>query len=72
MTKDETEEEKDPAAVSLGRRGGKASMAKLSPEERSALAQLALDARWGPTREAKKKKARAKKRKQRKQRETIS
>jgi hypothetical protein len=41
---------KDPAAVALGRRGGlkggKARAAKLSPEERSALARKAAHARW--------------------------
>jgi hypothetical protein len=42
---------KDPAAVSLGRRGGlkggKARAAKLSPQERSRIAKRAADARWG-------------------------
>jgi len=38
---------KDPAAVKLGRRGGKANMAKLSKEQRSALGKLAAAARWG-------------------------
>lgn len=42
---------KDPAAVELGRRGGlkggKARAAKLSPEERSAIARKAAAARWG-------------------------
>jgi hypothetical protein len=42
--------EKDPAAVELGRRGGlkggKARAAKLSPEERSAAARKAAQARW--------------------------
>ncbi|HWC34115.1 MAG TPA: hypothetical protein VG650_04720 [Mycobacteriales bacterium] len=42
---------KDPAAVSLGRRGGlvggKARAAKLSPEERSAIARKAAATRWG-------------------------
>ena len=41
---------KDPAAVALGRRGGlkggKARAAKLSPEERSAIAKKAAAARW--------------------------
>jgi hypothetical protein len=41
---------KDPAAVSLGRRGGlkggKARAAKLSPAERSAAARRAAEARW--------------------------
>lgn len=42
---------KDPAAVSLGRRGGlkggKARAKSLSAEERSAIAKAAAEARWG-------------------------
>ncbi len=42
--------EKDPAAVSLGRRGGlkggPARAAKLSPKKRSAIAKKAAAARW--------------------------
>jgi hypothetical protein len=41
---------KDPAAVSLGRRGGlvggKARAAKLTPEQRSEIAKKAAEARW--------------------------
>ena len=41
---------KDPAAVSLGRRGGlkggKARAEKLTPEQRSAIAKKAAAARW--------------------------
>jgi len=41
---------KDPAAVSLGRRGGlkggKARAAKMTPEERSEAARKAARARW--------------------------
>jgi hypothetical protein len=41
---------KDPAAVALGRRGGlkggKARAAKLTPEERSEIAQKAAATRW--------------------------
>jgi hypothetical protein len=41
---------RDPAAVSLGRRGGlvggKARAAKLSPEQRSDIAKKAAAARW--------------------------
>ena len=48
--KSDEDSEKDPAAVSLGRRGGlkggKARAAKLSPEERSAIAKKAAKARW--------------------------
>lgn len=44
---------KDPAAVSLGRRGGlkggKARAARMTPEERTALARKAAAVRWhGP------------------------
>ena len=42
--------EKDPAAVSLGRKGGlkggKARAAKLTPERRKQIAQKAAAARW--------------------------
>ena len=45
------EEGKDPAAVNLGRRGGrkggKARAVKLSPDKRSAIASKAAKARWG-------------------------
>jgi hypothetical protein len=41
---------KDPAAVSLGRRGGlkggKARAAKMSPEQRAQIARQAAEARW--------------------------
>jgi len=44
------DEGKDPAAVSLGRRGGlkggKARAAALTPEQRSASARKAAKARW--------------------------
>jgi len=43
--------EKDPAAVSLGRRGGlkggKARAASLTPEQRSEIAKKAAAKRWG-------------------------
>lgn len=46
---------KDPAAVALGRRGGlkggKARAARLSPEERSAAARRAVQARWKKSRD---------------------
>ncbi len=49
------EREKDPAAVALGRKGGKkggkSRMEQLSPEERSELARKAARARWGKKRE---------------------
>jgi hypothetical protein len=37
---------KDPAAVSLGRKGGKASAKKLTPEQRAEKARKAAQARW--------------------------
>ncbi len=44
--------EKDPAAVSLGRRGGlrggKARAASMTPEQRSEVARKAAAARWKP------------------------
>lgn len=58
---------KNPAAVSLGRKGGKATAAKLSAEERSKSASNAAASRWATmtpaqrsaemTRRAKKRKA---------------
>jgi len=48
-------EEKNPAAVELGRlgglKGGKARAAKLTPEERSAIAKKAAEARWAKKRQ---------------------
>jgi hypothetical protein len=47
----ETESEKNPAAVALGRlgglKGGKARAAKLSAAERKAIAKKAAAKRWG-------------------------
>jgi hypothetical protein len=37
---------KNPAAQALGRRGGKARAASLSPEELSEQGRKAIDARW--------------------------
>jgi hypothetical protein len=48
---DDPDEGKDPAAVSLGRRGGlkggKARAKKLSAKKRSEIARKAARARWG-------------------------
>jgi hypothetical protein len=45
---------KNPAAVELGRlggkKGGKARAAKLTPDQRSELAKRAAEARWGRAR----------------------
>lgn len=44
---DATEDDgKDPAAKSLGKKGGKARAEKLTPEQRSEIARLAASARW--------------------------
>ena len=37
---------KDPAAVRLGRKGGKASAQKLTPKQRSEKARKAAEALW--------------------------
>ena len=48
-------QEKNPAAVALGklggRKGGKARAEKLTPEQRSAIAKKAAQARWAKKRE---------------------
>jgi hypothetical protein len=38
---------KDPAAVALGRKGGKARLRTMTAKERSARAKEAAQARWG-------------------------
>jgi hypothetical protein len=38
--------EKDPNAVALGRKGGKARLHKMTPEQRSDIARKAVRARW--------------------------
>ena len=40
---------KNPAAVELGRRGGRASAKKLTPEQRRESARRAAQARWAKT-----------------------
>lgn len=51
--KETPDDGKDPAAVSLGRRGGlkggKSRAAKLTPEQRSEIARRAAEARWAQT-----------------------
>jgi hypothetical protein len=39
-------EKKNPAAVALGRKGGKNSRKNLTPQQKKRLAQKAADARW--------------------------
>ena len=47
---DDKDEDKDPAAVALGRKGGlkggKARAANMTPEQRSDAAKKAVNARW--------------------------
>jgi hypothetical protein len=43
-----TDDGKDAAAVSLGRRGGKARAKAITPERRLAIAKKAAKARWKP------------------------
>ncbi|MEO8067424.1 MAG: hypothetical protein ABI599_06995 [Flavobacteriales bacterium] len=43
---EEMKDERDPAAVSLGSKGGKARAAKLSPAKRKAIAKKAARKRW--------------------------
>lgn len=42
--------EKDPHAVALGRRGGKARLQKMTPEKRREVARKAIAARWAKAR----------------------
>jgi len=46
---------KDPGAVRLGRRGGKATAKKRTPEERAEAARKAVLARWKKRAQSKKK-----------------
>jgi len=41
---------KDPAAVALGRKGGRATFKDMTPEQRSAVARRAVKARWAKAR----------------------
>jgi hypothetical protein len=43
---EKTDEGKDAAAVSLGRRGGKARAEKMSPNRRTEIAKKAAEKRW--------------------------
>lgn len=52
------EKTKDPAAVALGRKGGKNSRVNLSEAEKKELGQRAARARWGEPKKAAKKKPR--------------
>ena len=46
-TEKEIEDTKDPSAVALGQKGGKARAAKLSKKQRIAIAKKAAKKRWG-------------------------
>jgi hypothetical protein len=48
--RDPTPEEqgKDPAAVALGKKGGKARADSMTAEKRSEIARKAAERRWGP------------------------
>jgi hypothetical protein len=43
---DRVEDNRDSAAVELGKKGGRARAEKLSPEERSTIARRAAQRRW--------------------------
>lgn len=45
-TDPDPDEGKDPAAVALGRKGGKSRAANMTPERRAEIAKKAADARW--------------------------
>jgi hypothetical protein len=38
---------KNPAAVAMGKRGAKARLTKLTPEQRTEIAKKGAEARWG-------------------------
>jgi hypothetical protein len=45
--------EKDPNAVALGRKGGKARLRTMTPEQRKEIARKAITARWAKARTTK-------------------
>ena len=49
-----TKRKKDPYAVALGKRGSKARMVKLTPEQRREIARNAVLVRWERARKVKK------------------
>ena len=49
-----TKKEKDPNAVALGRKGGKARLQTMTPEQRREAARKAVMARWAKIRTKKK------------------
>jgi len=44
--KKDPDEGKDPAAVALGRKGGKSRASSMSPERRAEIAKKAAEKRW--------------------------
>lgn len=46
QAQDEVEDDKNPAAVTLGERGGKARALKLTKQERQTIAHKAVQVRW--------------------------
>jgi hypothetical protein len=44
---------KNPAAVSLGRKGGKARLTKITPQQRKTIARKAARARWAKAKQKK-------------------
>jgi hypothetical protein len=46
QVEDRVEDDRDSAAVELGKKGGKARAEKLSPEQRSTIARRAAQRRW--------------------------
>jgi hypothetical protein len=48
------EKEKNPHAVALGRKGGKARLQKITPERRSEIARKAVMTRWAKLKQQKK------------------
>jgi hypothetical protein len=49
------EKKKDPHAVALGRKGGKARLQKMTSEQRKDIARKAVTARWAKVRAKKEK-----------------
>jgi hypothetical protein len=61
MTDEQPKKKKDPSAVRLGRRGGTARAASLTPVERTTIARDAAMRRWRAARAAKREEERKRK-----------
>jgi hypothetical protein len=46
QVEDKVEDKRDPAAVAMGKKGGKARAGKITPERRAEIARKAASARW--------------------------